>query len=208
VQAAVLRLCDRAGVEVRIPDGIAGLCCGSPWQSKGLDRGHEVMREQVLRRLRDAEGLPVVVDASSCTEGLTHLLARSGHAVVDVVAFADEILLPRLPTARRVPSVVLHPTCSSTRLGLDPALVRLASAAAHQVTRPDDWGCCAFAGDRGLLHPELTASATRAEAAEVVGSDAAAHVSLNRTCEVGMTRATGHPYRHVLELLEEVTRPA
>jgi len=38
-----------------------------------------------------------------------------------------------------------------------------------------------------------------------IGGDA--HASCNRTCELGMTRATGQEYRHVLELLEEVTRP-
>ena len=76
---------------------------------------------------------------------------------------------------------------------------------------PDDWGCCAFAGDRGMLHPELTASATAVESAEVAAADEArdgfdAFVSANRTCEIGMTRATGKPYRHVIEVLEQLTR--
>jgi D-lactate dehydrogenase len=35
----------------------------------------------------------------------------------------------------------------------------------------------------------------------------AAYVSSNRPCEIGMSRAIGRTYRHVLELLEEVTRP-
>ena len=68
---------------------------------------------------------------------------------------------------------------------------------------PLDWGCCAFAGDRGMLHPELTAAATRREAAEVARLGAQAHASCNRTCELGMTRATGATYRHVVELLAE-----
>jgi len=100
---------------------------------------------------------------------------------------------------------VLHPTCSSAGLGLDPALHRVAAAAAAEVDVPDDWGCCAFAGDRGLLHPELTASATAREAA-AVNESATAYASLNRTCELGMTRATGRPYRHVLEILEKARR--
>ena len=54
-----------------------------------------------------------------------------------------------------------------------------------------------------MLHPELTASATRQQAAEIVAADAAAHASCNRPCEIGMTRATGRPYRHVLEILAE-----
>jgi D-lactate dehydrogenase len=71
---------------------------------------------------------------------------------------------------------------------------------------PADWGCCGFAGDRGMLHPELTASATAPETAELGETQYDAYVSSNRTCEIGMTRATGRPYRHVLELLEERTR--
>ena len=101
----------------------------------------------------------------------------------------------------------LHPTCSSTQLGLDPSLSRIAGVVAAAVVVPDAWSCCGFAGDRGMLHPELTASATAPEAAEVRALDADAHASCNRTCELGMTRATGADYRHVLELLEEATRP-
>lgn len=82
---------------------------------------------------------------------------------------------------------------------------------ADEVFTPEGWGCCAFAGDRGMLHPELTASATAAESAEVAEADAErdgfdAFVSANRTCEIGMSRATGKPYRHVLEVLEELSR--
>jgi D-lactate dehydrogenase len=83
----------------------------------------------------------------------------------------------------------------------------VAAAAAEQVVQPDDWSCCAFAGDRGLLHPELTAVATAPEARSVAQHPASAYASVNRTCELGMTRATGHPYRHLLEVLEEATRP-
>ncbi len=106
----------------------------------------------------------------------------------------------------------MHPTCSTTALGATGALTAIAAAVADEVFVPDGWGCCAFAGDRGMLHPELTASATAQESAEVSAADTArggfdAFVSANRTCEIGMTRATGRPYRHVIEVLEERTRP-
>jgi hypothetical protein len=71
---------------------------------------------------------------------------------------------------------------------------------------PLNWACCGFAGDRGLLHPELTASATAAEAAEINEREYAAYASTNRTCGLGMTRATGHDYQHLIELLEQATR--
>lgn len=33
-----------------------------------------------------------------------------------------------------------------------------------------------------------------------------AYASVNRTCEIALSRATGRPYRHLLEILEQVTR--
>jgi D-lactate dehydrogenase len=55
-----------------------------------------------------------------------------------------------------------------------------------------------------MLHPELTASATAAEAREVQQIDAVVHASSNRACEIAMTRATGRTYRHVLEVAADV----
>ena len=219
--SALVALSTRAGVGLAVPAGLPDLCCGTPWQSKGLPEGHDVMRRRVLPALWEAsrEGaLPVVTDASSCTEGLSQLLqgtADEGRAgrheglrVIDAVDWVQAQVLPRLEVQRRLPSLALHPTCSSTRLGSNPALHAVAAAIADEVVVPASWGCCAFAGDRGLLHPELSAAATAREAAEVRGRDFAAYASCNRTCEIGMTRATGHEYRHLLELVEEATRPA
>jgi D-lactate dehydrogenase len=212
VTESFIRLCERAGVPIATPPGLGSLCCGTPWKSKGYTGGYDAMKAKVTDSLRRATRhgeLPVVCDASSCTEGLDVLLAAAGEQgirVIDAVAFADEYLLPRLTTRERIGSLTLHPTCSSTRLGANAALLRVARATSDQVTIPDDWSCCAFAGDRGMLHPELTASATAAEAKEVALIDSDAHASLNRTCELGMTRATGHEYQHILQLLDVATR--
>ncbi|MGW0084763.1 FAD-binding and (Fe-S)-binding domain-containing protein [Streptomyces sp. NPDC003393] len=215
--AAFLRLCERAGVPVTVPTGLADLCCGTPWQSKGYTAGHRTMAARTLEALWEASGhgrLPVVCDASSCTHGLEQLLdavpepdrARfASLRFVDSVVFTAEHLLPALPEPRRLGSLALHPTCSTVHLGIDGSLRAVAAAVSDAVTVPDNWGCCAFAGDRGLLHPEITAAATSAQAAEITAGSYDAYASCNRTCEMGMTRATGRPYRHVLELLDEAT---
>ncbi|GAA2387629.1 FAD-binding and (Fe-S)-binding domain-containing protein [Dactylosporangium salmoneum] len=202
VMAAVQELAARAGIRLRVPDGIAGLCCGTPWSSKGLPAGYDIMRAKVVAALAGTD-VPVISDAASCTEGFHRLLPDV--RVLDAVSFVATHVLPKLTTTRRLPSLALHPTCSSTRLGIDDALHRIASAVADRVVVPDDWQCCAFAGDRGLLHPELTASATRAEADAVTRGEFAAHASVNRTCEIGLTRSTGRTYHHLLELLLEAT---
>ena len=216
VQFSFEQLCARAGLTLLVPDGIDGLCCGTPWSSKGMAAGQKTMRVKTLAALREAtrDGeLPIVCDASSCTEGLRQAVESDAPVagqralrMMDAVDFVSERILPRLPDHAKLESLALHPTCSSTRMGLNDALGAVAGAVADRVEIPENWGCCAFAGDRGMLHPELTASATAKQAAEVAKMGAAAHASCNRTCELGMTRATGVQYRHVLELLEELTR--
>ncbi len=211
VLEAVRALAARAGITLHTPDGVAGLCCGTPWSSKGMRTGFDSMQRRVratLEAATDGGRLPVVTDAASCTEGFERLLATAGPdiTVLDAVPFVAHHILPGLTVTRRQGSLALHPTCSSRRLQIDDAVLQLARAVADDVVVPQDWQCCAFAGDRGLLHPELTASATRAEAAEVNGRSFDAYASVNRTCEIGMTRATGRPYRHLLELVELATR--
>ncbi|PNH86054.1 FAD-binding and (Fe-S)-binding domain-containing protein [Arthrobacter sp. AFG20] len=216
VQYSFEQLCERAGVTLLVPDGIDGLCCGTPWSSKGMAAGQATMREKTLEALRQAtrDGeLPIICDASSCTEGLRQAVETDAPLpgqrelrIVDAVDFAAEHILPKLPEHEKLDSLALHPTCSSTRMGINGSLTAVAQAVAERVEVPDSWGCCAFAGDRGMLHPELTASATEKQGREIDEMGASAHASCNRTCELGMTRATGRDYRHVLELLEEMTR--
>jgi D-lactate dehydrogenase len=209
--AAFTTLAARAGVRLHVPEAIAGLCCGTPWSSKGLPGGYALMQRRVLTTLRAATrggALPVVSDAVSCSEGFERLVAAGGGGfkVVDAVAFTATTLLPKLTVSRKLRSLALHPTCTSTRSGLNDTLLTLARAVAEEAVVPEGWMCCGFAGDRGLLRPELTAAATRAEAASVAQRDFTAYASVNRTCEIGMTRATGRPYQHLLEIVEKATR--
>lgn len=208
VAEALAVLAGRAGRTLLVPDAIAGLCCATPWTSKGLDPAPMDARVvAAVEAARAGRELVVVSDGASCTEGFRKLFERQGVGcrTVDAVAWAAEALLPRLTVTRRIGSLALHPTCSSTRMGLDAALLAVAGAIAEQVVVPDGWGCCGFAGDRGMLHPELTAAATAAEARSVREGAFDAWASVNRPCEIALSRATGRPYRHLLELLADVT---
>ncbi|NLU73260.1 FAD-binding oxidoreductase [Streptomyces sp. HNM0575] len=211
----------RAGRPVWIPEDVTGTCCATIWHSKGYEAGNALMANRIVEaawRWTDGGELPLVVDASSCTLGLgeevvPYLTAanRKLHermTVVDSVAWAAQELLPRLTVERRTGSAVLHPTCSMQHLGGSEQLRTVAEACAEEVVVPVDARCCGFAGDRGMLHKELTASAAAREAAEVGARDFDAYLSANRMCEVGMDQATGgRGYRSVLTELERATRP-
>ena len=216
---ALVTLAERAGVPVHIPPDARGVCCGVPFSSKGFDAAHRHAVNAAVERFWAWSGegaLPVVIDTSPCTYGLHSCrpyLTEENQArfdrltILDAVAFAHDVLLPRLQIGARLGPVVLHPVCSVTKMDLAGRLQAIAEACSERVLIPRDAGCCGFAGDRGFLFPELTAAATRREAAEVKAGAFAGHYSSSRTCELGLSRATGSVYRSFLYLLEQASRP-
>jgi D-lactate dehydrogenase len=158
-----------------------------------------------LSRWTDGGRLPVVVDASSCSGALRdEVETDEGIEILDSVEWLDR-LLPAL-SVPRIRSLAVHPTCSTRHMDQTVTLQRVAEALAEDVYVPPSAYCCGFAGDRGMLHPELTASATAAEAAEVNAREFDAYVSSNRTCEIGLQNGTGRPYRSLVQLAEERLR--
>ena len=216
---ALVEASARARLPVWIPDGVAGHCCGMPWSSKGYRRGHDHMAAKTaaaLWRWSDGGSLPVVIDASSCAQGLREDLAPSLDEsererfaqieVLDSIAWVHDRLLPRLQVRRKVRSVAVHPTCSAAQMGLAGKLDAIAHELADEVVVPIGTTCCGMAGDRGLLHPELPVSALRDAAADLAERPVEEHVCSNRTCEIGLQQVTGAPYASFVLLLERLTR--
>lgn len=210
--SALTSLATKAGLQWRTPEAISELCCGTPWKSKGYNDGHEAMvaklRPALLAATHHGE-LPIVVENSSCSEGLIHALSEITDAqlrVIDAVDFVHDTILPRITVSSRVASAVIHPTCSSVKLGSGAHLQALTQQIASNVTVPNDWGCCGFAGDRGFLHPELTEAATRSEAAAIGEADYDLYISTNATCEIGLSRATGKKFEHIIAVLDRMSR--
>jgi D-lactate dehydrogenase len=216
---AFVILSERAGKPLWIPPDVAGLCCSTPWKSKGYPKGHEFMAKSIadaMLRWSDAGKFPIVVDAASCTLGLSQdivpLLDAATKAKYESLAIIDSIawcrdLLPKLTIRRKLGRIAVHPTCSITHLELAKTLKQIATHLADDVEVPIGTTCCGTAGDRGLLHPELVVSATREVKAVLDAHPAEAYISANRTCEMGLRHATGRPYESFIFLLEELSRP-
>ena len=215
---AMVALARRAGRPVYIPQDVHGTCCGTPFSSKGFTAAHAISVNAAIERFwrwSEQGRLPIVIDTSPCTYGLKNsraCLTAENQDRYDQMKFLDSIefvhddLLPKLAVRRKSQTVALHPVCSVTKMGIGGKLEAIARACSQNVIVPIDAGCCAFAGDRGFLLPELTRSATRLEASEVKASHADECYSSSRTCEIGMTRSTGQVYRSYIYLLEKATR--
>jgi len=211
-------LARRAGVPLFIPPDVEGVCCGMPFSSKGFDQAHDLLVNRSIEKFyqwTDGGKLPVVIDTSPCTYGLVTCRAHLTPAnqkkfdslkILDSVQFTHDQLLPKLKVLQKAESVALHPVCSATKLNLVAKLEGIARACSEKVVVPLNAGCCGFAGDRGFLFPELTESATLPEAVELKRAPQDGYYSSSRTCEIGMTRATGQAYVSYLYLLEQATR--
>jgi D-lactate dehydrogenase len=206
---ALVHVSARAGLPVWIPDDVAGHCCGVPWSSKGFAAGHREMARRTTEALRRWSGdgrLPVVIDASSCTLGVVSELGIEDVEVLDAVAWVHDRLLDRLEIGERLDSLLVHPTCACTQLGLAGKLAATAARMAEDVVIPAGTTCCGQAGDRGWLHPELPRSALQEVRRETEGRQFDGCVSSNRTCELALHRETGRAYSSVVLLLERLTR--
>jgi D-lactate dehydrogenase len=212
--AAMADVLAAAGFAASYPEHLEHLCCGMPFSSKAYLDAARLAAAKTADALWEASrggADPVVTDASPCAGTLADLalpiLAETGRRIEthDFPSFWARYGLPRAGEGRqRAGTAVLHPTCTLMKRGGMPDLLRVARAHSEHVVVPAAAECCGFAGDRGFLVPELTAAATAREARdvrEIAGEPGL--FSTCRTCEIGMSRAVGRPYRSLVHLVDE-----
>jgi D-lactate dehydrogenase len=226
LMATVLRVAERAGLSVRLPPGAAGLCCGQIWEHKGFSAGQATMANRLVAALWQwSEGgrLPIMCDVTSCArtmlvelereqfgarEQLLSEANRERHAqlrIMDLAEWLHDDVLGRLEIKRKKKSVLVHPTCACTQLGLDKKIAAIVAACAEDVTIPYSLGCCGAGGDRGFLYPELADAAMHDEAEEIKGRSYDGAYSFAKTCEIVLADRTGRPFESLIYLVDEVT---
>lgn len=189
------------GHSLEVPYGIESFCCGTPFSSKGFEEASKRRADQNSELFDRYLGKTLIIDGSSCHQTL---LASSALRTLEVTQFIAESLAD-VPVKRKHERIVLHPTCSGEKTGSNQAMRTLAERIATEVVVPIDWKCCGFAGDRGLLVPELTANATLLEVEEMAGVSGV-RVSNNQPCQIAMTRFSGEDYRSIASAWLEAVR--
>ena len=214
----IILIAQRANINLKIPKDISGTCCGMPFHSKGYTKAYQLSLHKVIVNFWDwSEGgkYLIVIDTTSCAQTLRTCskdLTQEDKeqwkklTILDSIEFLHDHVLPKLNIQTLDEDVILHPNCSARKLGLDAKMLSIAKQCAKSATVPLNLGCCGFAGDRGLLFPELTASATQKESAEVNERQYGGYYSSNIPCEIGMSEATGKDYTSIVYLVERASR--
>ncbi|MBB6250708.1 FAD-binding and (Fe-S)-binding domain-containing protein [Nitrospirillum iridis] len=205
--AVTLRVLDRAGYRAIVPEGLTNLCCGLAFESEGMVEAADAKAaemEAALAAASDNGRIPIIMDASACTQRMKTFL--SGRLPVrDLVEFLAKDALPRLNPTPQAEPVLLHLNCAARKMGIDPQAAAVAKACARTVVTPERVGCCGFAGDKGFVEPDLNDHALRFLAPQVPAGCEAGYSS-NRTCEIGLADHAGVPYRHLVYLVDRATR--
>ncbi len=202
------RLFRQAGFEVMYPPRLAELCCGQPFDSKGLNEAANAKSaelEGALREVSQGGRWPIVFDTSPCAYRMKRYLAER-LTVLDSIEFIHDQVLPRVRLTPQAAPVVIHPVCSVRKLGLVDKLQAIATRCSTQVVTVEDVQCCGFAGDRGFTHPELNAHALR-HLKTAIPAGCEAGYSSSRTCEIGLSEFAGVPYRSFIQLVDACVTP-
>ena len=202
----MMSLFEKAGYEVILPKGMESLCCGTIWESKGMpevaDRKIAEL-ENALWEASEQGKYDVVCDQSPCLYRMKQKIKKI-H-LYDSTEFVWEKMRDRLEFVQTDKPIALHLTCSTRKMGIEGAVEGLARLCSSKVLIPEGVGCCGFAGDKGMTHPELNAYALRKLRAQIEANGIEVGYSNSRTCEIGLTTNSGVPYRSIIYLVNECT---
>ena len=200
----MVSLLGKAGYEVIFPEKMEKLCCGMMWESKGMpdlaDKKSKELEEALLKASENGRW-PVLCDQSPCL----HRMRKNIRSMklYEPAEFIMTFLKDRLVFHQDDTPVAVHVTCSTKLMGLSETIISLAKMCSTNVIVPEEVGCCGFAGDKGMTHPELNTWALRKLKDSVKGAKVG--YSNSRTCEIGLSGHSGIPYMSIAYLVDSHT---
>ena len=200
----MVSLLTKAGYEVIFPENMSSLCCGTIWESKGMpeiaDRKTKEL-EDALWKASEEGRYPILCDQSPCLHRMEHKIKRM-H-LYEPSEFILGFLTDRLDFHQTDTPVAIHLTCSMRLMHKTGKMLELARMCSTNVLVPEGVGCCGFAGDKGMTHPELNKYALRKLKDQVKGIPVG--YSNSRTCEIGLATNSGIPYVSIAYLVNRCT---
>lgn len=196
----------KAGFDVVYPEDCDNLCCGMPFESKGLAKPAEQKVDQLavsLRQISRDGRDPIVFDTSPCAYRTRE---NTDLPLYDIAEFIHDVVLDKLEIKKLPETVALHTTCSSRKMDLQDKLQHILELCVDEVIVPDGVTCCGWAGDKGFTQPELNASALE-NLKPALSDDCIAGYSTSRTCEIGLSLHSGLYYRSIVYLLDKCSQP-
>lgn len=206
-----LSLFKKSGFHAIFPENYTSLCCGQPFEStKELlanEKSVNRVNDALLKASQNGE-YPVYIDNAPCAlklfEAQDQGLLDSRIKLYDAATFLVEKVLPALTIVNKREHLSLHIPCSATKMKAVPALTKLAEACTDDLSFTNI-ACCGYAGNKGMLVPELNANGLRLLKKNI--PESCDHgVSMSRTCQIGLTEHSGIEYQSIEALLNHCSQ--
>jgi L-lactate dehydrogenase complex protein LldE len=226
VGMAVVRVLERAGVEVSVPDGQT--CCGQPAYNAGFHEEARRVARHTIALLERTSG-PIVIPSGSCADMLVHQYPalfehepewheRAQRVAVRCREFSQFLAetAPGAAGGSLQTRVAFHPSCHLLRgLGVrDQPLAALANVdGVEQAAVRDQEECCGFGGLFSLKNAAISAGMLDRKLAALADSGADRVVSCDLGCLLhigGGLHRRHSPLRvqHLAQLLDEAAGPS
>jgi L-lactate dehydrogenase complex protein LldE len=200
VGEAVVRVLERAGVQVAFPDGQT--CCGQPAFNAGMRLQARPLVMQTIQVFSNTTG-PVVVPSGSCAAMIRHgylelfaedpLWLPRAQALAQRTYEFSEFLVDVLKVtelgARFPGQVTYHRSCHLLRdLKVDrqPLALLRAVEDLQLVELPYSDECCGFGGVFSVEHPEISSAMLQRKISNIESSGATWVVSCDAGCITNM----------------------
>lgn len=198
------KLIGKAGYEIIYPRNLDKLCCGMAFSSKGFIEAGKKASDELEAALMEASDngkYPILCDMSPCLYTM-HNNMDGKLELNEPAAFIKKYLLNKLNITPVEEKVAVFAVCSAKKLGIDNDLYEIVKKCAKEVVVIDS-NCCGFAGDRGFTFPELNSYGTRHMKEQTNGCKSG--YATSRTCEIGLSEATGLDFKSVLYLIDRAS---
>jgi len=192
-------IAEKTNIELLIPEGIEDTCCSTPFSSKGFeDPGLTMFNKaiEVLYKSSSNGKIPIVIDTSPCTYKFLHPSENISDEIrikwkkltfIDIIPFLNDATKTVIKTPIEK-DIVLHPTCSTHKMEHVEIMRELAERCANKVVIPQNTSCCGFAGDRGMIVPDLTKNAVELNKSSLTEKERKYNgYSSSRMCEIGVS---------------------
>jgi L-lactate dehydrogenase complex protein LldE len=218
---AVVRVLQRAGVEVQLPR--RQTCCGQPAFNAGLRADARRMARHTIEVFENAPG-DVVVPSGSCAGMIRHQYAElfagddqwlpRAQALAERTYELTEYLVDVLGVtdlgARYPGKITYHSSCHLLReMGIDrqPRALLAAVQETELVELPGTQECCGFGGVFSVEHPEISAAMAARKIANIESTGAEVVVACDAGCITNINGALhrqGKPQRavYIADLLD------
>jgi L-lactate dehydrogenase complex protein LldE len=215
---AVVRVLERAGVQVALPGGQT--CCGQPAFNAGLRQQARPIAMHTIEVFEKTKGW-IIVPSGSCADMMRHgyleLFADDPHWLPRAQVFSKRILefteflvdhLGIVDLGARFPGkITYHSSCHLLRdMGIDrqPRALLAAVQEAEFVELAHTDECCGFGGVFSVEQPQLSAAMLERKIANIDANDAETIVVCDAGC---MTNINGGLHRrgkkqHVVHIAE------